>query len=310
VHSGRAAQYIVYQPPFPVGRRTYTCTPKSMRLTVLVDNNTFIDRYFYGEPGVSYLIEEGDFKILFDVGYSDAFIKNAQKMNISLLDVDFIVLSHGHIDHTGGLEPLIKYFKEAAIEKIDHKKPKMVAHPLALLTKKCEEFEDIGSLIPEKKLALHFRLQLSREPLWLSEHLVFLGEIERKNDFEAQKPMGKRVKKNTVEDKDDYLLDDSAVVYKSLEGLVIITGCSHAGICNIVEYAQKICKDDRIIDIIGGFHLLQLTNEQLQPTLEYMKQLKPTALHACHCTDLKAKIALSRGVNLIEVGVGLRLEYD
>jgi 7,8-dihydropterin-6-yl-methyl-4-(beta-D-ribofuranosyl)aminobenzene 5'-phosphate synthase len=281
-----------------------------MRLTVLVDNNTFIDRYFYGEPGVSYLIEDGDFKILFDVGYSDAFIKNAQKMNISLSDVDFIVLSHGHIDHTGGLEPLVKHYLEAAIEKIDCKKPILVAHPLALLTKKCDEFGDIGSLIPEKKLALHFKLKLSRKPLWLSEHLVFLGEIERKNDFEAQKPMGKQVNNNNVDVADDYLMDDSAVVYKSLKGLVIITGCSHAGICNIVEYAQKICKDDRIIDIIGGFHLLQPPKEQMQPTLKFMKQLKPAALHACHCTDLKAKIALSTVANLKEVGVGLRLEYD
>jgi 7,8-dihydropterin-6-yl-methyl-4-(beta-D-ribofuranosyl)aminobenzene 5'-phosphate synthase len=186
-----------------------------MQLTVLLDNNTFIDRYFYGEPGVSYLIEEEDIKILFDVGYSDVFIKNARKMNISLYDVDFIVLSHGHIDHTGGLEPLVKYYLEAAIEKIPHRKPVIVAHPLALATKKMEDFEDIGSLMPENKLSLHFKLNLSKEPLWLSDDLVFLGEIQRKNDFEAQKPMGKRVIDDVKEDDD--LRDDSAMVYKSAQ---------------------------------------------------------------------------------------------
>ena len=65
-----------------------------MELTVLVDNNTLIDRYFYGEPGVSYFIEDEGERILFDVGYSDVFIKNAQKMNIDLLNVGFLVLSH------------------------------------------------------------------------------------------------------------------------------------------------------------------------------------------------------------------------
>jgi 7,8-dihydropterin-6-yl-methyl-4-(beta-D-ribofuranosyl)aminobenzene 5'-phosphate synthase len=278
-----------------------------MQLTVLVDNNTFIDRYFYGEPGVSYLIEEKNIKTLFDVGYSDAFIKNAQKMNISLFDVDFIVLSHGHIDHTGGLEPLVKYYLEAAIEKIPHKTPTIIAHPLAFATKKLEVFEDIGSLMPENKLSLHFKLNPSKKPLWLSDDLVFLGEIPRKNDFEAQKPMGKRVINNMTEDDD--LSDDSAVVYKTSQGLVIISGCSHSGICNIVEYAKTVCRENRIVDIIGGFHLLQPEDVQLQKTLEYMKQLKPASVHACHCTDLKSKIALSGIVHLQEVGVGLRLVY-
>ena len=90
-----------------------------MKLTVLVDTNTLIDRYFYGEPGISYFIVDEGKRILFDVGYSDAFIRNAQKMNIDLRNTDFLVLSHGHLDHTWGLEPLIKLYTEAIVEKID-----------------------------------------------------------------------------------------------------------------------------------------------------------------------------------------------
>ncbi len=88
-----------------------------MKLTVLVDNNTLIDRYYIGEPGVSYYIEDDNIKILFDAGYSDVFIQNAQKMNVNLLDIDCVVLSHGHIDHSWGLVPLVRMYTEAKNRK-------------------------------------------------------------------------------------------------------------------------------------------------------------------------------------------------
>ena len=74
-----------------------------MKLTVLVDNNTYIDQYYLGEPALSFYIEDGTEKILFDTGYSDAFIKNAEQMGIDLGALTYIVLSHGHNDHTRGL---------------------------------------------------------------------------------------------------------------------------------------------------------------------------------------------------------------
>ena len=241
-------------------------------------------------------------------GSYSTWIKNAQKMNINLLDIDFLVLSHGHLDHTWGLDPLIRLYTEATIEEIDYRKPTLVAHPLTPLTKTLNGLEEIGPTISQEKLSQHFQVKLSKEPVWLTERLVFLGEIARKNSFEAKSSIGKVVK-GDLEEEDDYLMDDSALAYKSPKGLVIITGCSHAGICNIVEYAKKVCEDDRIIDIVGGFHLLNPPEEQLQGTLEYMAELQPTEVHACHCTDLNSKIALSKVVNLKEVGVGLTLEY-
>ncbi len=278
-----------------------------MKLTVLIDNNTLIDRYFLGEPGVSYLIEDEGKKILYDVGYSDAFITNARKMSIDLLDVDFVVLSHGHLDHTWGLVPLLRLYTEGMIEKLHVKKPALVAHPLALSGRTSGDLPEIGSLLSEDNLSGYFDVELSREPVNLTERVVFLGEIERTNNFEAKDPIGKILDSGV--EKDDFLFDDSALVYKSSAGLVIITGCSHAGICNIVEYARKVCGDDRVVDIIGGFHLLDPSVEQLEGTLEYMKSLCPGSVHACHCTDLNSKIALSRVVDLKEVGVGLSLQY-
>jgi len=279
-----------------------------MKLTILVDNNTFIDRYFFGEPAVSYFIEDEDKRILFDVGYSDIFIKNAQKMKTDLLNLDFLVISHGHLDHTGGLEPLIKLHTEAILEKLDVKKPTVIAHPEAFLTKIVAGLPETGSLISEEKLSRHYKMKLSKVPVWLTNKIIFLGEIERKNDFEAKSPFGKIIKPGSIED--DFLWDDSALVYKSENGLVIITGCSHSGICNIIEYAKKVCKDDRIIDVIGGFHLLNPSKKQMQGTLDYLRNLNLKNMYACHCTDLDSKIALSKIVKIEEVGVGLQINYE
>ena len=279
-----------------------------MKLTILVDNNTLIDRYFFAEPGLSFLIEDEKHKILFDVGYSDIFIKNAHKMNISFWDLDFLVLSHGHLDHTWGLMELIKLFTEASVENIDYQIPTLIAHPHIFLPREMGSLKQIGSMISEEEMKRHFSVKLSTDTIWITDRLVFLGEIKRENDFEAKNPIGKIEGKDDKED--DYIMDDSALVYCSTEGLVIITGCSHSGICNIIEQAKKVCKEDRIIDVIGGFHLLDPDKKQLEGTLKYIKELQPKTLHACHCTDLNSKIALSKVSNIQEVGVGLILNYN
>lgn len=278
-----------------------------MKLTVLLDNNTLIDRYLQGEPGLSYLIEADGRKILFDVGYSDLFLRNAQKLAISLLDLDFVVLSHGHLDHTWGLFALIQYFTEGIVEKRAVKRPTLVAHPAVFASKQYAEMPEVGSLLTSEKLARFFDVQLTREPRQLTEHLRFLGEIERVTAFEAQKPMG-RVIENGQERGDD-LRDDSALVCQTPSGLVIITGCSHSGICNITSYAQKLTSDQRVVDIIGGFHLLNPPADQLTGTVDYLNAVQPAVLHACHCTDLKSKTLLSRSLELQEVGAGLVLVY-
>ncbi len=278
-----------------------------MRLTVLLDNSTLIDRYLLAEPGLSFFIQEEDTNILFDAGYSGAFIANAHTMSVDLLGINAVVLSHGHMDHTWGLVALIQHWAAAILEGQTVRTPVLVAHPLALSSRRYGDVAEIGSLLSEDELSRHFEFRLSRAPVELTERLVFLGEIPRTTDFEAQLPMGK-VRLESGEE-DDYVLDDSALVYKSPEGLVVITGCSHAGICNIVEYAREVCSDERIIDIVGGLHLLDPSESCLAGTVEYLRSVGPGRVHACHCTDLRSKIALARVVELEDVGVGLTLEY-
>jgi 7,8-dihydropterin-6-yl-methyl-4-(beta-D-ribofuranosyl)aminobenzene 5'-phosphate synthase len=276
----------------------------NLKLKVLVDNSTFIDRYFLAEPAISFYIEDGEKKILFDVGYSNAYIRNAEKMGINLRKLDYVVLSHGHSDHTWGMESLIRLYSEANLEGLDFRKPTVIAHP-DLFQPKLLNGEDIGSLLSGEKIAQHFKLTYSKEPNWLTDQLVFLSEIPRQFHFEGQDPIGR----TGMELKDDYLLDDSALVYKTEKGLVVIVACSHAGICNTIEYAKKVCQEERIVDIIGGFHLLQPSEKQIKHTVAYFKSLNPDVIHACHCTDFSSKVTISDVANVKEVGVGLQLEY-
>ena len=278
-----------------------------MQLTVLMDNNTIIDRYLLGEPGLSFHIATEEKNILFDAGYSEAFIRNASRMGIDLLKLDNIVLSHSHMDHSWGLAPLFQLFTEAMIEGLGTPKPEFTAHPDVFLSCTVDGLPEIGSFLTEQTVANFCSMHMSKKPLWLTEKLVFLGEIPRNNDFEALMPMGQI---RTPEGNIDCLIhEDSAMAYKDNDGLVIITGCSHSGICNIIEYAREVCEEERIKDVIGGFHLLNPPQDQMQGTLEYFSKLQAQRIFACHCTDLASKIKLSGVANICEIGVGRKLNY-
>jgi 7,8-dihydropterin-6-yl-methyl-4-(beta-D-ribofuranosyl)aminobenzene 5'-phosphate synthase len=278
-----------------------------MKLTVLVDNNTYIDKYFYGEPAVSYFIEDEGKSILYDVGYSEAFILNARKLNINLLKLNYLVFSHGHLDHTWGLDPLLRMYMEADTEGLEVIKPKIIAHPKTFFQRPRSWLGGAGSLVSEERVSNYFEIQKSKEPVWLTQKLVCFGNIPKSNDFELKKGF-KKIRIGN-EDADDYMEDEIALAYKGEKGLLIVSGCSHRGICNIIDYAKKVCKEDRIYDVVGGFHLMNPENELLEKTVNYFSNIKPVNVHACHCTDFKSKVALSKVANLQEVGVGLTLEY-
>lgn len=276
-----------------------------MKLTVLVDNNTFIDRYLIGEPGVSYLIECDGKKILFDTGYSDVFIKNAQILNIDLLDLDSIVFSHGHNDHTWGLNHLIQYYDRATNPPA--KKIQLICHPDALIPKYYNA-KPIGINFMLEENHYFFTKICSATPVNITKNIIFLGQIPRNNNFEATASIGHTLD-HCGDISDDFVLDDSALVVKTKKGIVVITGCSHAGISNIIEYAKLVSGETHIVSVIGGFHLQNADKNTLSKTGEYFQELSADSLYPCHCTDLAAKINLASYVKIDEVGVGLRLHF-
>lgn len=267
-----------------------------MRLTVLVDNNTYIDQYYYGEPALSIYIEDGDSRILFDTGYSDIFIRNALSMNINLSELTHIVFSHGHNDHTRG----ISYLKQNSITD----KTAIIAHP-DIFKERYENDLSIGMSCTYDDLGEYYEIRLSKEPIKLSPAITFLGEIPTYFDFEKRKQIG-YYKDNTVK-LPDYVMDDSALAYNTGSGLFIITGCSHSGICNIIEHAKHVCSEDRIIGVIGGFHLFDVSS-CLHDTIDYFEKNNIDKLYPCHCVSFAAKAEIHKRIPIQEVGVGMILD--
>ena len=279
-----------------------------LSLTVLVDNATLTDHDFCGEAGLSFLLDTAGKKILFDTGLSGLFLSNAEKMGIFLGDLDTIVLSHGHIDHTGGLAALARHLVHATPEGRQRRVPELIAHPRCFWPKEKEGRKN-GSAVSEEEVKKQFPVKLSAKPVWITDDLVFLGEIPRRFAFEQGDPGKRMIYRPDGNSEPDYLLDDTALAFRSPKGLVIITGCSHAGICNIMEYAREVCGERTIIDIIGGLHLISPDPKRLAKTGKYLNRLHLNALHACHCTSLPAKLALADYCPLQEVGIGMKFEW-
>ncbi|MDY6791371.1 MAG: MBL fold metallo-hydrolase [Thermodesulfobacteriota bacterium] len=250
---------------------------KSVKISILCEDQAkmgYMDKIFLAQHGFSAFIQAGE-NILFDTGATDVFISNAALLGIDLNATDLIVLSHGHWDHTNGLKSL----------HMEGMKKKLLAHPDIFTDRHKATGEYNGMPYNQKKTAEKFNLVLSRKPLEVSENIFFLGEIPRVNGFEARKTTffymdkGEKVK--------DFIMDDTALAIRTEKGLVIVTGCSHAGICNIVEYAKKVTDQEKIYTVMGGFHLLG-DQVQLQKTIDYFQKNKVNHLYPMHCTDLKS----------------------
>ena len=279
-----------------------------MRATVLVDNCALFDRPYLAEHGFAVYIEAEGTKVLFDTGYSDAVARNAAGLKIDLLDLDYIVLSHGHNDHTWGLHHLLRLFSDAIMEGTAHRLPRLVAHPHCFYPRPKPPFPDIGAVLTADEVGRFMPLELTSRPVQLTPNLFFLGEIERSLPFEAFDPGPRRIVMPDGCVQADSLVDDTALAFRGTDGLAVITGCAHSGICNTVEHARRVCGEDRIADIVGGLHLRE-AGPRLDGTCDYLRGLGLDALHACHCTSLLAKVALAGAAPLRETGVGLRLEY-
>jgi 7,8-dihydropterin-6-yl-methyl-4-(beta-D-ribofuranosyl)aminobenzene 5'-phosphate synthase len=209
-------------------------------------------------------------------------------MNIRPSIVDVIVLTHCHYDHTQGAANMLRETGKSDIS--------VIAHPdifrLNFVTEPC--FRHVGIMPGDSKEDIERaggRLFLTRDSHMITPGIMTTGEIKRQTDFEE---VGIGLK--TIEDgmvKDDPMLDDISVVANVKgKGLVIVTGCSHAGIVNIVKHAIELTGCEKIEGIIGGLHLIEAPDARIKRTVEELYKLNPKWISAGHCTGFKAQVEL------------------
>lgn len=259
---------------------------EKVKLTVLVDDSPNTEKpYLLAKHGVSFLIEvktdHDEVTVLMDAGpSSDVILHNADMMNVDLEKIDAIVLSHGHYDHVGGLIGVMKHINKC-IPVIVHPKafhPKFKVKPT--LTFKGASFK------PSDVESASGILVFARNPVTIAEEVVTSGEVVRETAFESVEDFWTVEEEKFVEDS---MLDDQALIINVEDkGIVVVTGCAHAGIINTVRHAQKITGTNRVYAVLGGFHLDKTSDMRIQATVKELTRLAPKFLGPCHCTGSEA----------------------
>jgi len=256
-----------------------------IRFTTLCEN-TAGSPGLIGEWGLSILVQVDEHKILFDTGAESAAVKNADVLGIDLSDVGTIILSHAHRDHTGGLREVLKRIN----------RPKIIVHPALWYAKFKRALPDQpmqynGIPYCREEIEKDAELLLSSEPVQLSECVMTSGEIEQTTNFEA---VGKQffVNEDGTIRPDDFL-DEQALIIKTPEGLVIVSGCAHRGIINTIRHALKITKEEKVHTVIGGTHLYPKGYADIDNTISELKDMKVQNIGVSHCTGMTASLQLA-----------------
>ena len=246
------------------------------RITLLVDHRA-VSPALATEHGLSFLLELGELVILFDTGASDAFLRNGDHLGIPLDRVAHVILSHGHWDHTGGIQ--------AALDRAPG--AQLYLHPQALGPKFSRHPErpvrEIG--FPKASWSavcpLAHRVNWTTAPLRLFREVGLTGPIPRRRPLED-------VSGPFFLDREgchpDPLVDDQALWIQTPSGLVVVLGCAHAGVVNTLEYVQRITGETRIRAVLGGLHLVNASEQRLSFTVEALQRLEVEAIFPCHCS--------------------------
>jgi 7,8-dihydropterin-6-yl-methyl-4-(beta-D-ribofuranosyl)aminobenzene 5'-phosphate synthase len=231
--------------------------------------------------------------MLFDFGFSEngaAF--NAEALGVDMTRVEITALSHGHLDHVGGIQKLSKMIGKPGIQ--------LVLHPEAFRNPRYMKVtEDFRILFPpftrEKAQSAGASLVETAEPYPMMEgQVLFLSEIERTTGFEKGAPSLWYEEAGIA--RQDTFEDDTGLAFVVKDkGLVVLSGCAHSGIVNTVKHAQKVTGVDQVYAVMGGFHLSGPDMEPVvRPTIEALKEIDPAYIIPTHCTGREATIQMEK----------------
>lgn len=264
-----------------------------LKITFLMDDYAGYNSEYLASHGISLLMDiaagEVRRRVLLDVGPNPIpLLFNMKKAGIDPSTIDMIYLSHCHYDHTFALADILKEMKKNVM---------IIGHPdifrKNFSLKPCLEeigTSDRNSL--DNLASLGGQFIPVRHPFPLMKGVISSGEVARVNSFE-----GKGIGTYNLVDgelRPDELLDDlSLIINLRDKGLLIVTGCSHSGIINIVEHAVKITGIEKVHGIIGGLHLVSADDRVIDTTIDHLEKFNPRLLAPGHCTGMKAQYRIA-----------------
>jgi len=269
-----------------------------MKIITLLENGK-LDSDLVAKHGLSLYIETNGNKILFDTGPKKHFIKNANKLNVSIEDIDYAVISHGHFDHGGGLKYFLELNKKANVYTSKYAFNKFY-------TKLFFKFYYYVGL--KTKLKQNNRVKLVDDTIKLNENIYILTDIN-KTGFIPKLNEKLHKKENGLYKEDDFN-HEIVLVIKEDEKIIMFTGCSHSGITNMIDRVKKLFPNENLIAVIGGMHLYNPVTKKYEPKEnidalgESLKTYKETTFYTCHCTGEKGLNILKD--NLDDKIIGLK----
>ena len=257
------------------------------QITTLSENCVAVGaRGLLGEWGLSILIETDSEKILFDTGASISAAHNARILGKDLSQVSKIALSHGHFDHTGGLSDVLRRMGKVEV----------IAHPdvWSLKYVRYGEYEGyIGIPFRREELeTLGASFNLTQEPVNITSEIMTTGVVPMVTDYEQIDPM--MFVKEGDAFQPDPIADDLSLIIKTEQGLVVLLGCAHRGIINVLRRAQELIPGQPIDTVIGGAHLMFSPPEKIEQTVRDLKEIGIRRLGCSHCTGFGPMVRLAQ----------------